>query len=174
MICLNFIRLSDYHFIGKFIGKIKMSIKLFPTLINQLLYGFLVFDCIKNKCVILTNYYIFGFSEPSSIIGLIIAWKLLSVNWQIYRLWHFIRQTRFAPSQIRNSHQQPTAQSPDVLNYRIRLQNDIRDIGIEHKIGDIWITLIEAILFIAACFAPQHTTELVLVGAGMSTYHLIN
>ena len=134
-------------------------------IINRVLFGVLAIGCLGNKCQLVSTP-VAGYDI--TILQIIIMVKLVAFNFQFITIIWFLREQRGA--RMTNARQQiPSTETPELIEYRLRMQTEIRDIQVETMVISAWMAFAEYVAFKTASTTPEYRNELMIACILFST-----
>ena len=161
-------------------------------LVNRVLLGFLAFDCMGNKCR-LVSIPVAGYDIP--ILQIIVVLKLVTFNLHFMNVIMTLNNQRTArvpftlnykPTLVAGSNSSETpghrhskahrtnpepVDSPELVEYRNRMQTEIRELRLQTMIMMTWSSVLEYLAFYAAAYTtPEYRNELAIAGILLNSY----
>ena len=138
-------------------------------LVNRVLLGFLAIDCLGNKCR-LVSIPVAGYDI--TILQIIVALKLVAFNLHYMNIIWTLNNQRIARV-TNNTHRinHEPVDSPELVEYRNRMQTEIRELRLQTMIMMTWSSVVEYLAFYAAAYiTPEYRNELAIAGVLFNSY----
>ena len=139
-------------------------------LVNRVLLGFLAIDCLGNKCRLVSTP-IAGYDI--TILQIIVTLKLVAFNLQFLNIIMTLNNQRAARIPVTNNSPRTNpepADSPELVEYRNRMQTEIRDLRLLTMVMMTWTTVAEYLVFKTAYTTPEYRNELAIAGVLLNSY----
>ena len=138
-------------------------------LVNRVLLGFIAFDCMGNKCRLVSTPMA-GYDIP--ILQIIVALKLVTFNLHFMNVIMTLNNQRTARVTNNTHRTNPElVDSPELVEYRNRMQTEIRELRLQTMIMMTWSSVVEYLAFYAAAYTtPEYRNELAIAGVLLNSY----